>query len=95
MRGRCSHYTDRGFGFIVEDTTGQEFFVHATALRRAGYSSLAVGQLVEFEIGENPRTGRSCATEVELLPPITSPRTEVIEDADSAFRSASFMRGGR
>jgi cold shock CspA family protein len=67
---------------LKDDAGGNEHFVHATALRRTGYALLEIGQLVQFELGENPRTGRSCAVEVELLPPIISPRSEVMHDAD-------------
>ena len=95
MRGRCLHYNlDRGFGFVI-DAMGQEFFVHATELKRIGYAALEIGQEVQFALGKNPRTGRSCATAVELLEPIISPRCQVVEDTVRAFHSTKFMRGGR
>ncbi len=39
----------KGFGFIVEDT-GDEIFVHMSALEEAGLRTLAEGDRVEFDI---------------------------------------------
>ena len=39
----------KGFGFIQPDDGGKDVFVHATALERAGMSSLNEGQKVSFE----------------------------------------------
>jgi CspA family cold shock protein len=39
---------DRGFGFIAPDDGGQDVFVHATALTRAGLSFPNEGQKVRF-----------------------------------------------
>ncbi|MFN8482674.1 MAG: cold shock domain-containing protein [Anaerolineae bacterium] len=40
---------ERGYGFIVDDETGQEFFVHQSALE-SGAPALFEGQAVEFEV---------------------------------------------
>ncbi len=40
----------KGYGFIQPDDGGKDIFVHATAVERAGMSSLNEGDKVSFEI---------------------------------------------
>src|SRR5260370_14513920 len=47
-----SYAADRGFGFIVRDRGGQDIFVHASALNRAGISELSEGQRVSVDMVE-------------------------------------------
>jgi CspA family cold shock protein len=42
--------TQKGFGFITPSDGGKDVFVHATALERAGMSSLQEGQRVSYEV---------------------------------------------
>ena len=44
--------TTKGFGFIVRDNGGKDVFVHASALQRAGLTSLNEGQRVVVDIAE-------------------------------------------
>jgi cold shock protein len=50
--------TQKGFGFIQPDDGGKDVFVHATALERAGMSSLNEGQKVSFDTQKDRRTGK-------------------------------------
>jgi CspA family cold shock protein len=43
---------DKGFGFITEDETGKEFFVHITEVNG---DTLNEGDNVEFEIAESDK----------------------------------------
>jgi CspA family cold shock protein len=40
----------KGYGFITEDGTGKEVFVHYSAIQGQGYKSLQEGEKVKFEI---------------------------------------------
>jgi CspA family cold shock protein len=40
----------KGYGFIQPDDGGKDFFVHISAVERAGLSQLNEGQKVSFEI---------------------------------------------
>jgi CspA family cold shock protein len=57
--------TTKGYGFIKSDETGQDIFVHITALERAGLRSLQDGQAVTFEL--ETRKGRTSAINIALL----------------------------
>jgi CspA family cold shock protein len=57
--GTVKFYNEqKGFGFIAPDNGGKDVFVHATALERAGMSSLTEGQKVSFDTQEDRRTGK-------------------------------------
>ena len=58
---------ERGFGFITT-ADGQDVFVHISAFRQAGFQDEPVqGQQVEYEIGVDPRNGRTHAASVRVL----------------------------
>ena len=42
--------TTKGYGFIQPDGGGKDVFVHISAVERAGFSSLAEGAKVSYEI---------------------------------------------
>jgi cold shock protein len=44
----------KGFGFI-QRMSGEEVFVHFSAIQSEGYKSLEDGQAVEFEVKQGPK----------------------------------------
>ena len=53
---------NKGFGFIAPDGGGNDVFVHATAVERAGLGTLREGQKVSFETETDRRSGKTAAT---------------------------------
>ena len=55
----------KGFGFITPSGGGDDIFVHQTAIYARGFRSLAEGEEVEFDIGEDEkRKGKKFAINV-------------------------------
>ena len=50
----------KGFGFITQES-GEDVFVHFSAIQAQGFKSLAEGDKVEFEVTRGP-TGLQAAT---------------------------------
>eukprot|EP00484_Ammonia_sp_Unknown_P030083 CAMPEP_0197025874 /NCGR_PEP_ID=MMETSP1384-20130603/6081_1 /TAXON_ID=29189 /ORGANISM="Ammonia sp." /LENGTH=158 /DNA_ID=CAMNT_0042454457 /DNA_START=104 /DNA_END=577 /DNA_ORIENTATION=+ len=47
--------SEKGFGFIVDEDSGEEVFVHQTAIHAQGFRSLAEGEEVEFDVQVDDR----------------------------------------
>jgi CspA family cold shock protein len=56
----------KGFGFIQPDDGGNDVFVHISAVERAGFSGLAEGQRISFEIKVDPKRGKSSAENLRI-----------------------------
>ena len=48
---------DKGYGFIAPES-GEDLFVHFSAIQSAGYRSLDEGQAVEFDVTSGPKGPR-------------------------------------
>ena len=55
---------DKGFGFIKPDAGGDDVFFHVSALRDD--DEISVGSVVTFETGQDRKTGRSKAVQVDV-----------------------------
>ena len=47
--------SDKGFGFIAQDSGGPDVFVHFSAIAASGYRSLDENQRVEFEVTQGQK----------------------------------------
>lgn len=45
---------DKGYGFIKR-STGEDVFVHHTAIQASGYRTLNEGEAVEFDVKQGPK----------------------------------------
>ena len=55
----------KGYGFLTNDDSNNDVFIHISEVEKAGIGQLNEGQKVEFNIVEN--NGREAATDIELL----------------------------
>ena len=54
-QGTVKWFNDaKGFGFITRQS-GEDVFVHHTAIKANGFRSLAEGQAVQFEVTKGPK----------------------------------------
>jgi CspA family cold shock protein len=60
------YYGDRGFGFLEPDGGGEDVFFHVKAF--ISKVEPAVGDRVEYELGNDPRSGRERAINLRMLP---------------------------
>lgn len=55
---------NKGYGFIQPDDGSKDVFVHATALERAGITSLREGQKVTFDVQTDARSGKLAVSRI-------------------------------
>lgn len=65
-RGSVKWFSEsKGYGFIREDS-GEEFFVHHSAIQADGFRTLNEGEVVEFEPMEDQKSGKKATNVVRL-----------------------------
>jgi CspA family cold shock protein len=45
----------KGFGFIAQDSGGDDVFVHFSAIQGGGFKTLAEGQKVSYDVEQGPK----------------------------------------
>jgi len=55
----------KGYGFIENDSGGNDVFLHVSALEQAGIDTLTEGEAVSFEIADN--RGRENAVNITKI----------------------------
>jgi cold shock protein len=55
----------KGYGFIKPDGGGPDVFVHVSAVERAGYTGLAEGAKLSYELVQT-RNGRTAAENLRI-----------------------------
>jgi CspA family cold shock protein len=54
--GRVKWFNNaKGYGFILSNEGGDDYFAHYSSIQMEGYKTLKAGQLVEFEILEGEK----------------------------------------
>ena len=48
----------KGYGFITNEGTGEDVFVHFSAIVSDGYKTLEEGQKVTFDIEQDPKNSK-------------------------------------
>jgi cold shock protein len=59
------YFDERGFGFIKPDAVGDDVFFHVKSLDE--HVEPHVGDRVEYELGADPKSGRSRAQNLALI----------------------------
>lgn len=49
---------EKGYGFIANETSGEDVFVHFSSIQSDGYKKLEEGQRVTFDTEADPRDSR-------------------------------------
>lgn len=67
--GRIKYYNlDKGFGFIAQDSSEEDVFLHNSAIKYAEYEELRVGQRVKYNVVEGEKGLVAKNVEVLLTP---------------------------
>jgi cold shock protein len=59
--------SQKGYGFIQPESGSKDVFVHISAVERSGIGNLNEGQKVSFDVENDPRSGKSSATNLKLV----------------------------
>ncbi|MCB1646841.1 MAG: cold shock domain-containing protein [Pseudomonadales bacterium] len=76
--GRVKWFNNaKGYGFILPDGDGEDYFAHYSSIVMEGYKTLKAGQLVTFDLVDGPKGSHAVnirPTETDTEPAPTDPR---------------------
>lgn len=58
--------SQKGYGFITDDNSGEDIFVHFSAIESNGFKNLDEGQRVNFDIEKDPKSNKIKAANVKV-----------------------------
>lgn len=58
---------EKGYGFISNDSGGEDLFVHFSDVVSTGFKSLTEGQKVTFDTNTDPKNGKLKASNVSII----------------------------
>nr|WP_071133078.1 cold-shock protein [Alterileibacterium massiliense] len=69
MNGTVKWFSnDKGYGFIANDESGEDIFVHFSAIQVDGFKTLKEGQKVTFQEEEDPKNSdKKRAVDVQIV----------------------------
>ena len=59
----------KGYGFLVQESGGDDIFIHYSSIQMDGYRTLRAGQPVSFDIEEGPKGLHAMNIRLEGEPP--------------------------
>ncbi len=59
--------TKKGYGFIQPENGEKDIFIHVSQLEKTGLHRLSDGQLVNFDIFTEVRSGKPAASNVKII----------------------------
>jgi cold shock protein len=57
----------KGYGFVAPEGGGPDAFVHISAVERAGLAGLNEGQKIQYDVVNNPRSGKASAENLRAV----------------------------
>ena len=84
--GRVKWFNNaKGYGFILPEDGGEDYFAHYSSIQMDGYKTLKAGQLVSFDILEGPKG--SHAINIQAMDTDSNATNEIADDPDDSERS--------
>lgn len=68
MKGTVKWFNpEKGYGFLIDDESGKDVFVHYSSIKADGFKTLNTGDIVDFEYKTDEKTGKQAAGEVVVV----------------------------